>query len=161
MSTEERLMGQMRACAHLHHRKGKDSQQRILAILTERGTMSQRDLTEVLDVRSASVSEILSKVEANGFILRSKNEADKRNIDVALTESGHAEAAQIDARQGELVQQMFSCLTEEEKTTLAALLEKLLSRWREQGDHGGHDTEERPGGHHHHGHHHKECAHHG
>jgi DNA-binding MarR family transcriptional regulator len=144
-------MGQMRACAHiLRHRKGKDSQQRILAVLIERGMMSHRDLTEILDVRSASVSEILSKVEANGFILRSKNEVDKRNVDVALTESGHAEAARIDACQGELVQQMFSCLTAEEKTTLAALLEKLLTGWREQGN-----TEECPGRHRHH-----HCCHH-
>jgi hypothetical protein len=56
---------------------------------------------------------------------------------------------------------MFSCLTAEEKTSLAALLEKLLSSWREQDDYSRHDTEECPGGHHHHGHHHKGCAHHG
>jgi DNA-binding MarR family transcriptional regulator len=153
---EERLMGQMRACAHiLRHRKGKDSQQRILAVLTERGAMSQRDLTEVLDVRSASVSEILAKVESDGFILRSKNETDKRNVDVALTESGHVEAARIAARHGELVQEVFSCLTAGEKISLAALLEKLLSGWRGQDD-----TEECPGGHHHHGHHHKGGARH-
>jgi DNA-binding MarR family transcriptional regulator len=147
---EEHLMGQMRTFAHiLHHRRGKDSQQRILAILTGRGTMTQRDLTGVLDVRSASVSEILSKVESDGFILRSKNEADKRNVDVVLTESGRAEAARIDARRGELVQQMFSCLTAEEKTSLAALLEKLLTSWRELDDRSCH-------GHHHH---HKGDAH--
>jgi DNA-binding MarR family transcriptional regulator len=151
-SIEERLMGQMRSCAHImRHRQGKGSQQRILAILTGRGTMTQRDLTGVLDVRSASVSEILSKVESNGFILRSKNEEDKRNVDVALTKSGHAEAARIDARRGELVQQMFSCLTAEEKTALAALLEKLLTSWREQDD-----TDGCPGGRHHH---HKGGAH--
>jgi DNA-binding MarR family transcriptional regulator len=132
-------MGQMRSCAHiLHHRKGKDSQQRILAILTERGAMSQRDLTEVLDIRSASVSEILSKVEVNGFILRSKNEVDKRNVNITLTESGHAEAARIDAHRREFVQQMFSCLTAEEKTSLAALLEKLLADWHDDDDHTGH-----------------------
>jgi DNA-binding MarR family transcriptional regulator len=153
---EERLMGQMRTCAHiLHHRKGKDSQQRILGIL-RRGTMTQRDLTGVLDVRSASASEILSKVESNGFILRSKNEADKRNVDITLTKSGYAEAARIDAHRKELVQQMFACLTAEEKTTLAGLLEKLLTSWREHDD-----REECPGGPHHrpHPHHHKGDAH--
>jgi DNA-binding MarR family transcriptional regulator len=136
-SIEERLMGQMRTCAHiLHHRKGKDSQRRILAILSGQGTMTQRDLTAVLDIRSASVSEILSKVESNGFILRSKNKADKRNIDITLTKSGHAEAARINAHRREFAQQMFSCLTAEEKTSLAVLLEKLLTGWR--GPYDGH-----------------------
>jgi DNA-binding MarR family transcriptional regulator len=152
---EERLMDQIRACAHtLRHRK--QGQQRILTILREHGGMTQQKLREVLDVRSASVSEILAKVEADGFVLRSHQEADKRSMDVTLTEAGHAEAARIEARRGDYGRELFSCLAAEEKALLSSLLEKLLVHWRTQGFEPS--TEASPLGegehdrHHHHGH---------
>jgi DNA-binding MarR family transcriptional regulator len=161
-------MEQMRTCAHiLRHRNGKNSQQHILAILGERGAMTQRDLMEVLDVRSASVSEILSKVESDGLIRRSKNETDKRSVDVTLTKSGHAEAARIDAHRADHAEEMFSCLTAEEKALLSALLEKLLAGWRTHG--GEHKNPLTQGmvegepwpGEHTHDHHHHHHYHHG
>ena len=68
--------------------EGKASQKRILIILNELGIMTQRDLTEHLGVQPGSASEILSKLENAGLIIRSQNETDRRTTDVSLTDTG-------------------------------------------------------------------------
>jgi len=50
----------------------------VLAIVRERGGMSQRELLDLLDVRSASLSEVLAKLERNGLIARRRDDADRR-----------------------------------------------------------------------------------
>ena len=59
---EEKLQGQLRACGHiLHYNMGqKVGQARILTVLLERGIITQRELQDILEVRSGSLSEILN-----------------------------------------------------------------------------------------------------
>jgi len=73
--------------------EGKASQKRILIILSETETVTQRDLTERLGIKPGSASEILSKLEGAELILRTQNEADRRTIDVCLTDAGKELAA--------------------------------------------------------------------
>lgn len=56
----------MRRCGHcLVHRVGAPgSRERMLRLLAERGDMSQSDFVYLLELRSASVSELLGKLEA-------------------------------------------------------------------------------------------------
>ena len=60
LTGEEQLFEQFRACAHaLHHPgNGKSGQLRILSILAARSPITQRQLMDILDVRSGSLSEI-------------------------------------------------------------------------------------------------------
>lgn len=110
--------------------EGKASQQRILMMLNITGPMTQRELTEQLDIQPGSASEILSKLENGGLILRVPNETDRRTTDVQLTEEGRALAAEAaDKRRGRH-EEMFSCLSEEEKETLLSLLEKVREDWK-------------------------------
>ena len=59
---EEKLQGQLHACGHiLHYNMGqKVGQARILTVLLERGIITQRELQDILEVRSGSLSEILN-----------------------------------------------------------------------------------------------------
>lgn len=122
----------------------KAGQKRILMMLAEQGTLTQRELTEQLGVRPGSASEILAKLENAGLITRTRNEADGRTIDVSLTEEGAALAAQSAEEHKMSNEDMFTCLTADEQETLLALLEKLHADWevRFPGHHHG------PHGHH-------------
>ena len=139
---EEKLQGQLRACGHfLHYNMGqKVGQARILSVLLERGTITQRELQDILEVRSGSLSEILNKVEADGFIERSQSENDRRQMEVKLTEAGTEAASRLEEERGDMTSGLFSCLSGEEKKTLAELLDKLLDGWegpeRERGCRG-------------------------
>ena len=135
LSEEEKLMALLHGCSHLiaHRGEGKGGQRRILAILAEREQVTQKDLMELLDIRAGSASEILGKMEADGKIRRSKNEFDRRSVNVELTEEGRSALEQMGDKREEHLNRLFEGLTQEEKTTLSALLEKLLANWEQQG----------------------------
>ena len=126
--------GKLNAILHeLHHmsRFGMESrggQGRILQILAEEGSMTQRSLTEKLGIQPGSASEVIGKLERAGFITRSENTEDRRTADVSLTEAGRE---QLEAKKQEKPE-LFSALSEEEKEQLLALLEKLRADWREK-----------------------------
>lgn len=141
-SPEEQLFEQFRACTHaLHHPgNGKSGQLRILSVLSANSPITQRQLMDILDVRSGSLSEILGKMETEGYITRTPNEQDKRGVDVTLTPAGLEAAAQMQVHRGNAVQDFFSCLSQEEKEQLSLLLEKLLEDWcSKKGMDGGRD----------------------
>lgn len=110
--------------------EGKGSQKRVLIILQAAGGMTQSALTERLDIKPASASEVLAKLENAGLIRRTPSEKDRRTTDVRLTEAGQARAAEAAAQRRARHETMFACLTEEEKQTFLRLAEKLNADWR-------------------------------
>lgn len=123
--------------------EGRGSQQRILIILSETGPITQRELTERLGIQPGSASEVIAKLENAGLVERTVSETDRRTADIALTEEGQRQAEDAKNQRVQLHGQMFSALTDNEKTQLLALLEKVNSDWEAR-------FEERHG--HHHGH---------
>lgn len=120
------LGGLMRRCGHylVHHAGLPGSRERMLRLLAERGDMSQADLVCLLELRSASVSELLGKLEAQGLVTRRRSEEDRRGLTISLTEAGRAQAP------SDLGQDAaFSALAEDERAMLKALLQKLLDSW--------------------------------
>src|SRR5690554_5193273 len=90
VSLDESIVRNLRFCSKYlrHHSEGKGSQRRVLYIIRKYGTISQRDLLGKLDIRPSSLSEILSKLEGQGYIQKTRSEADKRNFDVSITPEG-------------------------------------------------------------------------
>ena len=112
--------------------EGKGSQKRILMILLENGTMTQSALTEQLSIQPGSASEVLGKLETAELILRTPSETDRRTADICLTASGKSAAEAAYAQRQVRHQQMFSCLSNEEKETLLQLLEKVNADWKQK-----------------------------
>jgi len=125
--------------------EGKGSQKRILIVLSETGTITQRELTARLGIQSGSASEVIAKLEHTGFVSRSLSETDRRTANISLTEEGRRQAqAAIDDRVRRH-KEMFSVLTGEEKQQLLSLLEKVNADWRVRYE----DRREHFGRHHH------------
>ena len=129
---EEQLTCLLRFCGKtLHHGMGgKCSQERVLIMVDRRGTVTQRELMDIIGIQSGSMSEVLGKMEEAGLLDRVKNEADKRNVDVMLTEAGKQEAALVRQRRAGLEALLFAPLEEAEKRQLITLLKKLTDAWR-------------------------------
>ena len=144
ISARERLPRMFSHASHLlMHRKGSNGGRNgVLGILASHGDeMSQRIIAEKLDVRPASLSELLGKMEASGLVTRETSEADRRAVIVRLTEAGKEEARVAMAQRAETDKALFSALSDEECEHLVALLERLLEDWHrgsEQGRRGGH-----------------------
>lgn len=109
--------------------EGRGSQKRILILLRETKGMTQKALTARLGVQPGSASEVLNKLEQAGLILRTPTETDHRTTDIRLTPDGEALAKEASAKRAERHDQMFAVLSEEEKDTLIALLERVNAHW--------------------------------
>lgn len=131
---KEDLHSLMRTCGrYLYLRSGTGGGQgRILAILLNRKSMTQKELLAVLGVRPGSLSEILAKLEEKGLIRRRKDEADKRRCILELTEAG-VDAAMFREKE-EDGRPAFGALNGEEQADLKRLLRKLLEDWIDSQD---------------------------
>ncbi len=97
-------------------------QAKILSILLEQPSISQKDLILQLDMRPQSASELIKKLEKKGFIQREKLATDKRVSLIHLTELGEKEAR----KGGEFYPIALSALTIEEKQQFGVILDKLI-----------------------------------
>ena len=192
---KEELLEMFHRGVHLLHRSGPHlrrqgrrspmppAQARLMRLLAATGPITQRDLSERLDIRSASLSELLGKLEKPGWIRRRPNETDKRTIDIELTEEGDNMLQNIGNERAEMAEEIFGSLTKDELRQLHSLLGKLIGDWETRfeyerphsrsgrgpcgegcPEHGGSDWSRRARGFfHHHGHraHHGPGGHHG
>lgn len=130
--TNEMLLHLFRQCSHLQFRRFSRFPGRgRLMILLSGGGMTQRKLGEITQRRASTLSEQLEKMEKSGLIVRTKNLADKRNIDIALTPKGEEMAQEIKADRLETADTLFSSLQGDERTQFFATLEKLQAQWQQ------------------------------
>ena len=62
--------------------------------LWQRSPRTVRDLGEALQLEPATLSPLLKRLEAQGYVTRERNARDERALDVALTDAGRALRAQ-------------------------------------------------------------------
>lgn len=129
MNIDEKLFALLGRLGRMGHGSfnGKSSQNRILHILSKSELMTQRELTEQLGIQPGSVSEIIKKLEIAGLITRRSNSADRRTVDIALTDAGKMQAEASRAQHASHA--LFESLTADEKQQLLVLLEKLGHDW--------------------------------
>ncbi len=130
-SVNGRLVISLRDVSHTMRSlyEGRGSQKRVLIVLSETGTITQRELTRRLCIQPGSASEVIAKLEQAGLVARSLSEADRRTADISLTEEGARQARAALEQRRQRYEEMFSALTEEEKGQLLSLLEKLNGDW--------------------------------
>lgn len=134
LDMNNKLIWNLRDIGHTirHVSEGKGSQKRIVITLNDIGSITQSELTHHLGIQSGSASEVLGKLEIAGLITRTPSETDRRTTDVTLTEAGKAAAEEANAQRQQRHEQMFSCLSDDEKAVLLSTLEKINTFWDQQ-----------------------------
>ena len=102
----------------------------VLLVLWERHEITVGELCSRLRLDSGTISPLLKKLEAAGYLLRSRTKEDERVVEIRLTESGRAlqEAAK------DIPLMVGSCvkLPPEKAGALYALLYELLGDGNEE-----------------------------
>jgi DNA-binding MarR family transcriptional regulator len=127
----DKLIINLRDLSHIMRSlyEGKGSQKQVLIVLGKTGAITQRALTELLGIQPGSASEVISKLESAGLILRTPSQSDRRTADIVLTGEGKNQASQAIEQRIRRHQEMFSCLSEAEKRQMLSLLEKINADW--------------------------------
>lgn len=98
----------------------------VMMVLWEKRSVTVKELGSILFLDSGTLTPLLKKLEAKGFIGRKRSEADERNLIVTITPKGEAlreKAVEIPAKMSQCV-----ALEPEEAMTLYQILYKLLGR---------------------------------
>ena len=126
------IISGLRECGHFLYFKigDKGGRRRIFSVLLQHGELPQRELQDILGIQSGSLSELLSKTEADGYIVKTKSETDKRNYNLKLTEKGKIHAKKMQAIYIEKVTTLLECYSVAEQQEFYALLNTLLQHWK-------------------------------
>ena len=95
---------------------------RVMAVLGDRGAMTQRGLTEATVMDKVAVNRACKALEERGLLARQPNAQDGRSHHLALTAAGAAMHGRIMPLALDMEQQLFGSLTSQERDTFARLL---------------------------------------
>lgn len=127
------IVAQLRACGHfLYYRMGGHAgRRRILTILSEHSEIMQKELQDILQIQSGSLSEVMIKLEADGLVEKGKSKMDGRQWTIRLTKNGEQQAERMKTVYDEQVAKMMDCFTQEQLDMLHELLDTMFSHWNE------------------------------
>lgn len=99
-------------------------------------TPSQKELAEKFEISPAAVAVCLKKLENSGYIIRNSSNKDNRQKEIAITEKGR-EIVNFSRAVFEYVDGIeFNSISDEEKQSLYAILDKILINLKEINDEG-------------------------
>jgi DNA-binding MarR family transcriptional regulator len=101
------------------------SQHRLLMEISHYPNVSQNDIARMMDVSAATIAVSLKKLEKEGYINKEMDEGDNRLNKITITEKGNRIVEQSRQIFESTDRKVFEGFTEEEKSTLSFLLQKL------------------------------------
>ncbi|MDH6709048.1 DNA-binding MarR family transcriptional regulator [Kitasatospora sp. MAA19] len=94
----------------------------VLAALADFGPHAQRDLVQRLGVDPSDMAKVADQLAAAGYVERTRDQVDRRRVSVAVTDTGRALLAELDARARAVQDEVLAPLDERERQVLQELL---------------------------------------
>ncbi|MEH2510391.1 DNA-binding MarR family transcriptional regulator [Nitrobacteraceae bacterium AZCC 1564] len=99
-----------------------------LAKLREVGPCSQNYLGRLIHYDSATITGVINRLRTRGLITSYEDPLDRRRVAIDLTDEGRRIADEAISTIKEISKETFSPLTAAERSTLTALLTKVIVR---------------------------------
>lgn len=112
-----------------HLYEGKGSQKRILILVDQAGSITQKELIRMMGIKSGTANAAIRKLELAGLLARTPIETDRRTYNIILTGAGRAAAEWTRGKRKQRHDQMFASLSREESEMLLRLLERVNADW--------------------------------
>lgn len=121
-----------RSRSRRHHHKGEHAPRprggmRVIRVLSKEGPMNAKELADKLDIRPASLTEALDRLEAKELITRTPDENDKRKTIIALSEKAIAHQQKRQESRDEYQEIVNNTLTEQEQAEFVRVGNKLAA----------------------------------
>ncbi len=100
---------------------------RVLAAVSEAGTIRMKELAERLDIKARTVTDFVDALERDGLLLRMADPTDGRATLIRLTDLARVHLDEALAYQATAANRMLASLSAEERSQLCGLLAKLVS----------------------------------
>lgn len=106
------------------------SRAHLLWELHQRGPVTQRVLSQALQVSSRNITGLVDALVDTGFVTRESHPTDRRATLVTLTEAGSAATAAMDTDQQNFAETLFADLPADELRAFVATVDQLLVQLR-------------------------------
>lgn len=100
----------------------------VMMVLWEEKNVNEKFLCEALCLKSNTITPLLKKLEAKGFIKKTKDASDERNLVITLTKAGEKLKDKALCVPASIAEEFH--LTEKEATSLYQILYKMLAEER-------------------------------
>lgn len=88
--------------------------------------MATTALAQRICASAPTMTGLIDRLEKQGFVVRSRDEEDRRLVKVKLTEAGQAVLVVVEEHVTERLTQVLSVLEQDERETFARLLTKII-----------------------------------
>ena len=102
----------------------------VMMVMWEEKQVNEKFLCEALCLRSNTLAPLLKKLEAKGYVEKTKDSRDERNLVISLTKAGEALQDKALCVPESMAQEFH--LTQEEAMALYQILYKVLDQEREK-----------------------------
>ncbi len=106
----------------------------LFLLLTGSNNLQQEQLAEQLDKGKAAVSRTVASLESKGYVIRVRNNSDKRAFNVTLTEKAFSVGEEIKEIYDELYVQVREGIADEEFIQVESLLKRVAENLKSQGE---------------------------
>lgn len=110
-------------------------QAKVLSLIKAHEGITQKDLSKMTFVTPASITGMLTKLEANHYLYRVPDQEDKRIMRVYLTPEGHKLADKGELFMMNMIDHAFEGFNDEELHTFLTLTQKLRNNLRSKEKH--------------------------
>jgi DNA-binding MarR family transcriptional regulator len=98
----------------------------VLVIIELYGADTPAELCRSLSLDSGSMTRMLDRLEQKGLLMRTRSDADRRQVRLVLTEAGQALSDLLPTIGAQAMNEMVGVLEDEELATLEKILTKIL-----------------------------------
>lgn len=102
----------------------------VMLALWQRSPISVKDLGERLSIDSGTLSPLLKRLEAQGYLTRERNSHDNRSLDIALTPAGKKLRKEAEKIPGIMMERLG--MDQEELRALHSSMMKVIEHVRNQ-----------------------------
>lgn len=102
------------------------AQFKVLIIMAQYGVDSPGELCRHLSLDSGSMTRMLDRLEQKGFLARHRSEADRRQVQLVLTEEGQTLAGLLPHIGAQAMNELAGAITPDELKSLELILKKIL-----------------------------------
>jgi DNA-binding MarR family transcriptional regulator len=106
----------------MQHEMLTPSQAAVLNLLMDNRSWRISDLASAEGVRPPSMTELVSRMQRQGWLRKSDTTHDRRGVEVTITEEGRAIIQELLRRQVDMIAQRLALLPDEEKAAIERAL---------------------------------------
>jgi MarR family transcriptional regulator, organic hydroperoxide resistance regulator len=103
----------------------------VIKMLEPVGMLSLSELSSLIRARNSTVTGIVDRMERDGWVTRRRSDADRRVINIELTDKGRKLASGISIEPVQIFRQVLAELSPRDAADLRRILNRLARRVRE------------------------------